>query len=96
MVEAYGGRCACCGDANIEFLCIDHKGNWGHSDEKNSRGGKGLYLRLKRLNYPKDRYRLLCHNCNFSIGIYGYCPHHPEERCETARSISMRSKGVAT
>lgn len=27
--------------------------------------------------YPKDRYRLLCYNCNCAIGARGYCPHKP-------------------
>jgi radical SAM protein with 4Fe4S-binding SPASM domain len=30
---------------------------------------------LKNNNYPKDLFRLLCHNCNMARGCYGYCPH---------------------
>jgi hypothetical protein len=28
-------------------------------------------------SYPEG-FRLLCHNCNFSLGAYGYCPHNKE------------------
>ena len=31
--------------------------------------------------FPKDKYRLLCHNCNQSMGWYGYCPHQKEKAC---------------
>ena len=24
---------------------------------------------------PLPGYRVLCHNCNTSLGLYGYCPH---------------------
>lgn len=36
-----------------------------------------LYRSLKRRGFPKDRFRLLCANCN--LGRYlngGVCPHH--------------------
>ena len=32
-----------------------------------------VYWAIKH-NFP-DELRLLCHNCNFSLGAYGYCPH---------------------
>jgi len=33
-----------------------------------------IYEYLKSNNYPLG-YRVLCMNCNFAIGVYGYCPH---------------------
>jgi hypothetical protein len=33
-----------------------------------------LYLYLRANHYPLG-YRVLCMNCNFAIGHYGYCPH---------------------
>ena len=48
--------------------------------KRNSENGIGvsgwrLYKWIKEQDYP-DRYRVLCMNCNFSIGMWGYCPHN--------------------
>jgi hypothetical protein len=75
MIEAYGGKCACCGESNYVLLSVDHINGGGQSDRKLHGRGRALYVYLKRLGYPKDGYRLLCHNCNASLGHYGYCPH---------------------
>ena len=81
VFSAYGGCCACCGEARYEFLTIDHiKGNG--KDERKAFGANSLaiYRLLKSLGYPKDSYRVLCMNCNCSLGFYKYCPHkepHP-------------------
>lgn len=34
-----------------------------------------FYRWLLKHHCPKDQFRLLCHNCNFSLGCHGYCPH---------------------
>ena len=75
VLAAYGGKCECCGEATIEFLCIDHVNGDGKQDRKRGRVGRAMYLHLIREGFPKDRYRLLCHNCNMTRGLYGYCPH---------------------
>lgn len=36
--------------------------------------GNGFMKWLKRNDWPKG-FRVLCHNCNSSLGYYGYCPH---------------------
>jgi hypothetical protein len=77
IIMAYGGKCECCGENNIEFLTIDHIHNNGAQDRKNNGnklGGK-LYRWLIKNNFPKDEYQLLCYNCNCSKGFFGYCPH---------------------
>lgn len=68
-------NCACCGETNIEFMCIDHI-NGGGEQHRKALGGNGgaVALWLKRNNFPLG-FRVLCHNCNSSIGYYGYCPH---------------------
>lgn len=74
--EAYGSACKCCGESRREFLCVDHIHGGGYQDRKAN--GKSIHHRLKREGYPKDKYQILCNNCNMSLGFYGYCPHHPE------------------
>ena len=73
LFDAYGNKCACCGDTHKEFLTIDHI----HGGGKKHREAVGFNLVpvIRKEGYPKDKYRLLCYNCNFSIGFHGYCPH---------------------
>jgi len=75
VIAAYGGKCECCSIDAFEFLTVDHIEGGGHRERKSSSTGAGFYARLEKLGFPKEKYRLLCMNCNFSIGIYGYCPH---------------------
>ena len=71
---AYGGcHCACCGEAAMEFLSIDHLPGTPKSAAK-FRRGLPLYAILKRQGYPLG-YRVLCMNCNFAMGHFGGCPH---------------------
>ena len=77
-IQARGGKCECCGETRIEFLTVDHI-NGLEDRHKNSRSGEGLLDRVRKENYPKDKYRVLCYNCNCSLGFYGYCPHKNPE-----------------
>ncbi len=72
VIFHYGGKCACCGEVKIEFLCIDHINGNGNSHRKEI--GNNIYRWLIDNNFPQD-FRVLCHNCNMSLGLYGYCPH---------------------
>ena len=78
VIKAYGNKCACCGEDRIEFLAIDHIHGGGnkHRESFGKWGRKGyhFYYWLKRNKWPIG-YRVLCHNCNQSLGHYGYCPH---------------------
>ncbi len=72
-LQHYGMKCACCGESRYEFLTIDHINGGGR--KHNAEIGQGhLYRWLKKNNYPEG-FRVLCHNCNQSLGLYGYCPH---------------------
>lgn len=72
-INRYGGKCACCGEQHLEFLCIDHINNDGAKHRKILKTRSiGEWLKVKK--YPKG-FRVLCHNCNMARGIYGYCPH---------------------
>ena len=75
-IAAYGGKCNCCGESKIEFLGIDHINGGGakHRRELSSGDRREFYQWLERQGFPKE-FRVLCHNCNMSLGLYGYCPH---------------------
>jgi hypothetical protein len=74
----YGGvppQCACCGEAELEFLSIDHLyGGGGKHRRQIGAGGNGLVLWLRKNGYPSG-FQVLCHNCNLAKGYYGECPH---------------------
>jgi hypothetical protein len=83
LIEAYGGKCQCCGETEPKFLTIDHINGDGAEQRRNGEGSGGpFYYRLRTLGFPKDVYRLLCYNCNCSRRQFGQCPH------ETARQGS--------
>jgi hypothetical protein len=75
VFRAYGDKCACCGEANWEFLTIDHINGRKAVGHSRNITGERLWRLLRRQNFPRDEYRLLCINCNFSLGMRGYCPH---------------------
>lgn len=79
-LQAYGGACTCCGETRPEFLAVDHTNGDGaaHRREAGMSNGTRIYCWLKKHGFPKDRFRLLCHNCNLARGFYGYCPHERE------------------
>lgn len=78
VVDHYGEKCQCCGETNLLFLTIDHIQNDGALQRKTVvQGGIKFYAFLRKNNYPdKDKYRVLCFNCNCAIGAYGFCPHN--------------------
>ena len=84
-LAAYGGKCACCGEAMKEFLSLDHVNGRGKVDGRGNRehGGLGFYARLRKAGWPQEDLRVLCLNCNCSLGFYGYCPHEGGSRMET-------------
>lgn len=93
--SAYGSACACCGEARVEFLSIDHIDPVSASKPRvtrfgsrngerrtppvrpSNRSGHGLYRWLKKNGYPEG-FRVLCMNCNWARGKFGYCPHERE------------------
>jgi hypothetical protein len=80
VMEAYGGKCACCGENLIEFLTIDHINGGGNKHRRALRigSGSGFYCWLKKNNFPTG-FQVLCHNCNIAKGHYGRCPHENEK-----------------
>jgi hypothetical protein len=78
VINHYGGKCACCGITELKFLTIDHSDGRGsgakHRKEADNIAGGEMHLWLKKNNFPSN-FRILCWNCNLSIGLRGYCPH---------------------
>lgn len=75
VINAYGGKCACCGETILEFLAIDHINNDGNVMRKNKVHPENPCSWLIKNGFPKDSFQILCHNCNASKEYYGYCPH---------------------
>ena len=94
MLTAYGNMCQCCGENKREFLALDHIYGGGNRERRGLGMGMGrAYLtRLKKLGWPKDKYRLLCHNCNASLAYYRYCPHGKEG--QWVRGPNYRTQGL--
>ncbi len=76
--EAYGGAfCVCCGEANFQFLTIDHINNNGAEERRrtNNASGKCLAWYLRKRGYPVG-YQIMCFNCNCGRARNsGVCPH---------------------
>lgn len=71
-------KCACCGEREIDFLCLDHINDNGAKERKNNKyGSAGIFKWLKKNNYPKNvGLQVLCFNCNISKRINkGTCIH---------------------
>jgi 5-methylcytosine-specific restriction endonuclease McrA len=68
MVEEYGGKCLHCGIADPDVLTLDHINDDSHVEKEeygeNARGGHKIYAKLKQQGWPKERFQLLCFNCN--------------------------------
>ncbi len=82
IFKHYGGKCACCGLKQYEFLCIDHIEGGGNEHRRSLEMSKdrcgssstNFYKWLEKNNYPEG-FQTLCHNCNMAKSIYGACPH---------------------
>lgn len=74
-INHYGGRCACCGESRFEFLSIDHINGGGNQHRKLI--GNKVWRWLIKNDFPQG-FRVLCHNCNQSLGYNKYCPHQRE------------------
>jgi len=87
-MNAYDGKCACCGETELAFLTIDHILNNGATHRRELReehgksffGGTRFYHWLRDNNYPQEEYQCLCSNCNLGKRINdGICPHQQKK-----------------
>lgn len=81
VIIRYGGVCACCGEANIGFLILDHVNNDGAEHRKSLGHGKSSskIYRWAQINGYPDVLQVLCMNCNCGKQWNGgVCPHEEE------------------
>ncbi len=67
-----GNKCVCCGESRHGYLTFDHIDGGGTRSGVTS---AGIVNEILAMAYPYAKYRILCWNCNLSIGFFGYCPH---------------------
>lgn len=81
VIEAYGGRCTCCGESQWQFLSIDHINNDG-AKHRSEIGQSNVYKWAEDNGFP-NTLRLLCYNCNMARAFYGVCPHEQHQISES-------------
>lgn len=74
VLEHYGGKCACCGETEPIFLCIDHINGDGAEHRRKESLATNIYRWLVKYNFP-DGFQVLCWNCNAAKFYQGVCPH---------------------
>lgn len=80
VFDALGNKCVVCGEHRIEFLTLDHVNNDGNEHRRsltgNSRAGNSpmVYRDVRKQGYPKDKFQLLCYNCNNVKQTHKYNP----------------------
>jgi uncharacterized OB-fold protein len=82
ILDAYGNKCACCGDPREWGLQLDHVNNDGNVHRRLLAGVNKssvtyrVYSQVIREGFPKDKYQLLCSQCNTGKARNnGVCPH---------------------
>ena len=76
MLEAYGSACACCGERQPLFLDLGHIENDGAAHRREVGNNTQVMLQLRAKNWPRERFQLLCCNCNQGKARNGgVCPH---------------------
>lgn len=77
IFQQYGAKCACCGESEPLFLELDHVNNDGQEERQGKgRGSRNIYALVKKGGFCKERYQLLCSNCNQGKRRNGgICPH---------------------
>lgn len=73
VLDSLGGHCFCCGETDMAFLTVEHllKDGAKHRREVKSR----VYVDILRRGSPRDKYAVLCMNCNFATRFNKKCPH---------------------
>lgn len=70
ILVAYGGKCSSCGCSDWLVLQLDHIHGGGNQHRKALGTTLRIYEAVIREGCPKDKYRLLCANCNVKAHYY--------------------------
>ena len=81
IVDAYGGKCTCCGESTFEFLTLEHLNRDGKDHRKAKGGPLGTYRDVIKRGFPKE-YTILCCNCNYAERLGKTCPHKLARACK--------------
>lgn len=75
VLDHYGRSCACCGEDQVMFLCIDHVANDGAAHRAAVGTGSKVMAWLVQEGFPEG-FQTLCWNCNAGKHLNGgVCPH---------------------
>jgi hypothetical protein len=85
ILAAFDFKCGCCGEDTQEFLTLDHIGGGGSQHRKKQ---NNMYQAVVREGIPKDKYRILCMNCNWATRWGKPCPHELK-RADRIRKIDL-------
>lgn len=61
----YGGKCALCGEADKIVLTLDHVRGDGAHERRQLGKGPARHWKKAADHYDPEKYRILCHNCQF-------------------------------
>lgn len=93
-LQAYGGKCACCGETAVAFLTFDHISPLRRNIDQIARESARMRKELRELrnsNWPPCNIQILCMNCNFSKGSSDFCAHS-KDTVEEALQNNLREK----
>lgn len=77
VINAYGGKCVCCGETEERFLTLEH--TW-HDGAEHRKAGKKVYQDLRGKGFPQDKgLTIMCWNCNMATRYGEPCPHKEKE-----------------
>lgn len=80
VLDHYGGKCACCGEAELKFLCVDHINNDGAEHRRQIGTAATMWKWIIDSGFP-DTFQVLCRNCNWGKQTNGgICPHQSKEK----------------
>lgn len=92
VLAYYGNKCSYCSEWRYEFLAIDHINDDGYLDRKKM-DNDSLISKIVKENFPKDRYQILCHNCN-SAKSYYKCSPILREKDQKAITEGFMGEGI--
>lgn len=101
VIKKLGGRCNCCGESKEVFLTIDHISPLLTIPERRQLGMRRLkyspsvYSAVRRSNYNKNIFQVLCYNCNCAKRTNKFCPHQILNECDNPKPVAQAAPAHA-